>query len=960
DARITAYYYVEQLALDRPAGEALFYAKQSKNPSAFSCVNNFTQNIYGDPSVKILPPGFTTIDTDGDGLSDDEERYIYQSNPALKDTDGDGFDDGEELVYLEGRWTDDPDGDGLNIFHDDDSDADGLTDYLEVMTLRTDPMKTDTDQDGLTDYYEVSRDGSPGDYTAGTDYDPLDPDTDDDGVSDGDEVSAGDDPLDPWDNKPVAGVGPEQWVDATAGGETLVQLDGSQSTHPKGETLFYSWSVGSISEYSPVDPNNSTEAVQPVLHARVGGDFLVTLKVRKDAVEGWVWSDPATVTVHVQHRITGVSPQGAGWGDTLTINGMGFDKDPAQNTVTIGGMSAEVTAAAYDQLEVTVPEGCPNGDVIVTVNEKDSDPYPSGISMPPGSFSMAPDGSFPQGEYCSMAAAMGDVDGDGDVDIVVANMGGLSEEETEYDNPSCHTMDPQNRLYLNDGTGRFTDMTFGEDQTAGTDDDRLPEDSDQSVDVELVDVDNDGDLDIVFANHGGFKKWWPSGGNEQCVFSGGTNRLYINDGTGKFTDETASRLPELDDQSVQVAVADIDGDGDPDLVFANGEECRPYEGEPYPINENDCCMECEGCQWVDCSWYNTCCSGEQSICEELQIDCEANPNHVCCTGVCDEVDCWQCHICSTYYCTSCNTCCYDCGECPQNPGCQPYSIPRPGKDRFYANDGTGHFADVTDTSVSNDQYGRTQNGGRTRAMALGDMDGDGDPDLVRCGYSSDYMRTWLYENTGGFFDLVEEYLSTEWDATDMLLANLDMDQGDTLDLFVPQVYDYPIYLVQEDGAFVNHSHSSGNDDWLPQNLLWTYTRKDYRYWTCAVTGDVDLDGDPDIVIGRKEESRNFLLINDDDSPGHLNYTAGMLPESAESTYGLALGDVDADGAPDLFYANVGANTLLINNTEVVFPCEGDFEPDGDVDGADLAAWISDDHGLSLEDLAWSFGRADCP
>jgi len=38
-------------------------------------------------------------DTDGDGLTDFEEVFIYHTNPLLADTDGDGFTDGEEVSF---------------------------------------------------------------------------------------------------------------------------------------------------------------------------------------------------------------------------------------------------------------------------------------------------------------------------------------------------------------------------------------------------------------------------------------------------------------------------------------------------------------------------------------------------------------------------------------------------------------------------------------------------------------------------------------------------------------------------------------------------------------------------------------------------------------------------------------------------------------------------------------------
>ena len=43
----------------------------------------------------------------------------------------------------------------------------------------------------------------------------------------------------------------------------------------------------------------------------------------------------------------------------------------------------------------------------------------------------------------------------------------------------------------------------------------------------------------------------------------------------------------------------------------------------------------------------------------------------------------------------------------------------------------------------------------------------------------------------------------------------------------------------------------------------------------------------------------------------------------------------------------------------VMACAGDYEPDGDVDGADLANYIIDSGGISLAEFANNFGRNDC-
>lgn len=97
---------------------------------------------------------------------------------GVKDTDGDGLTDDEERSY------------GTDI-HRPDTDGDGLTDYEEVKTYHTDPLKEDTDLDMLKDGEEV--------LTYKTN--PIEPDTDNGGVADGHEVlEDSTDPLDPADD----------------------------------------------------------------------------------------------------------------------------------------------------------------------------------------------------------------------------------------------------------------------------------------------------------------------------------------------------------------------------------------------------------------------------------------------------------------------------------------------------------------------------------------------------------------------------------------------------------------------------------------------------------------------------------------------------------------------------------------------------------------------------------------
>jgi hypothetical protein len=116
------------------------------------------------------------------------------------------------------------------------------------------------------------------------------------------------------------------------------------------------------------------------------------------------------------------------------------------------------------------------------------------------------------------SVALGDLDGDGDLDAFVAN--------------SNHNgANPPDRVWLNDGKGKFTDSG----QSLG---------NLYSMSLVLADFDNDGDLDA-------FAGSWKA-----------PPRFWMNDGKGAFTDSNL-RLDSLNNQGA--VAADFDGDGRQDV-----------------------------------------------------------------------------------------------------------------------------------------------------------------------------------------------------------------------------------------------------------------------------------------------------------------------------------------------------------------------------------------------------------
>ena len=126
----------------------------------------------------------------------------------------------------------------------------------------------------------------------------------------------------------------------------------------------------------------------------------------------------------------------------------------------------------------------------------------------------------------------GDADLDGDLDLALVDWG----EGNPMKNEGGAAL-----LWLNDGAGKFSPA-----------DGAVPDKKIRfSWDIEFADVDNDFDLDLMISSK---------------LSDGGS--LYLNDGAGKYTDETEGKMPQLTN-NYEYEPIDLNGDGYLDTFTIN-------------------------------------------------------------------------------------------------------------------------------------------------------------------------------------------------------------------------------------------------------------------------------------------------------------------------------------------------------------------------------------------------------
>jgi hypothetical protein len=232
------------------------------------------------------------------------------------------------------------------------------------------------------------------------------------------------------------------------------------------------------------------------------------------------------------------------------------------------------------------------------------------------------------------------------------------------------------------------------------------------------------------------------------------------------------------------------------------------------------------------------------------------------------------------------------------------------------NNGLGNF---TDSGQNLTQWGH--------GAGTGDFDNDGDPDIfITCASHNHNSKIYLNEGNGMYHDTGQNVGDLNRSGTGIHIIDIDSD-GD-LDCYI-NYYESQNRIFMNDG----NGHFSESNFRIPDENL--------AFWA-----DLDSDGDVDIFI--KELGWGYItMINN----GHGGFSEFWQYSDPDILYGdVALGDIDNDGDVDAVVSNgddsaSGLTKIFLNNGNGSFTRSentieetvwshlalGDLDLDGDMD-----------------------------
>ena len=387
----------------------------------------------------------------------------------------------------------------------------------------------------------------------------------------------------------------------------------------------------------------------------------------------------------------------------------------------------------------------------------------------------------------------------------------------------------------------------------------------------LVDLDGDGDLDAYIVQSG----------TGLTGKSGEADRVYLNQGNGRF--EPGPEPPDADGYGMGVAVGDYDEDGDVDLYVTNLGPNLLLRNDGTGRFENIAATAgVEEPGWgTSAAFIDFDRDGDLDlfVTNYLQWNIEA------------ELECFMAGV-RTF--------------------CPPQNYRAPAPDQLFRNNGDGTF-----TNVSR-QAGMRLAFGNGFGVVSADYNQDGLPDVF---IANDMMPNQLWLNRGG---LRFSESAMEWgcavDAAGEAKAGMGVAAAD-----IDDDSDVDILVVNLEGQSDSLYRNSGN--WFKDDTagvgLNVVSRRFTRFG--VVFADFDNDGWMDLYQANgavshipDQEGDPFAEPNTLYRGSESGFTlmvpeGGTAHELVHTSRGLAVGDVDDDGALDLLVVNRDATPYLLMN-----------------------------------------------
>ena len=390
---------------------------------------------------------------------------------------------------------------------------------------------------------------------------------------------------------------------------------------------------------------------------------------------------------------------------------------------------------------------------------------------------------------------------------------------------------------------------------------------------ELADIDADGDFDIVMANGGGV---FGPGNQEAAV-------VYLNDGKGAFFNATSTSFSGAYSQVRQVAVGDIDGDGDLDI----------YQPGAYGTDDDKLWVQTSPKVFADRAGTllppGTASHAASAHFGDLDGDGDLD------LVVADWGDASAASVSKLIL--------------YENDGHGSFTLTETQKE---APDTTDHFPATISATSAAPYYGS-----RPTDLDFADVDGDFDLDIL-INHREGYSRIFLNDGHGyfsdgtGFTGTLPAEITANYPPKRGPYANnqeaCDLDHDGDLDLVLDNAGKVP------DGApagmnvtqlLINDGHGVFVDQTATRIVGEPATLDG-----AAKCADVNGDGHFDIVIGSRNHSSEKVLLND--GTGIFTYAADALPKFTDITLALDIGDLNGDGKIDLVTGQ-GEGTITTAN-----------------------------------------------